>query len=548
MPLVQRPATRETPGAAPRPARSAVLGPGAAVAPVAWDLRRLAAAIASGLLLAGAFPPLGWWPLAPLAVAVLRLVLRDVPPRRAAVLGLLHGLAFFLPLLHWSSTFVGAFPWLVLATAEAAYVAGFAVLASLTSRARLAPVWFACLWVLQEWVRSRWPFGGFPWGRLAFSQADAPTLALAQLGGAVLVSFAVALSGALLAQAVSSAPRRPGRTVGSLAASVAVLGAGLVVPAVPDEGRSAVVALIQGNVPRLGLDFNAQREAVLRNHVEATLALADDVRAGRRPQPDLVVWPENSSDVDPLADPGAATLISSATDAIGVPVLVGAVLDGPGENLSNAAIVWRPGTGPGERYVKRHPAPFAEYIPLRPVARLFSADVDRVARDFAPGRSVEALPMGPAKVADVICFEVSYDGLVRDVVRAGGDLVVVQTNNATFGRSSESEQQLAMSRLRAVEHGRSVLAVSTSGVSAVVRASGTVAARSAIFTRDVIVERVALRRSQTWATRAGDWPEAVLAGLGVGALVAAVALPGAEGGRRGWVRRRVAGLRGRSEA
>lgn len=469
-----------------------------------------AAAASSGLLLAAAFPPWGWWPLAPAAVAVLRLSMHGAGPGRAAWLGFAHGLACFLPMLHWSSTFVGALPWLVLSTAEAGYLAGFGVLVAVTARMPGAAWWFACLWVLQEAVRSRTPFGGFPWGRLAFSQADAPSLRLAGLGGAPLVSFAVALGGALVGAAVLRVRRRFAVSVVLVVAAGGVLLGGAAVPRPADEGRTAVVALVQGNVPRLGLDFNAQREAVLRNHVEATLALAADVRAGRRTQPDLVVWPENSSDVDPLRDAGAAALIGQATDAIGVPVLVGAVLDGPGERLSNAAIVWRPGTGPGERYVKRHPAPFAEYIPLRPISRLFSADVDRVTRDFAPGRSVEALPMGPARVADVICFEVAYDDLVRDVVRAGGDLLVVQTNNATFGRSAESVQQLAMSRLRAVEHGRSVLAVSTSGVSAVVSPEGRVIADTPIFTQRVLVERVPLRGSPTWATRAGVWPERLL--------------------------------------
>jgi apolipoprotein N-acyltransferase len=297
---------------------------------------------------------------------------------------------------------------------------------------------------------------------------------------------------------------------------------GLLVPTPSGAERSAVVAVVQGNVPRAGLDFNAERERVLRNHVEATESLTEQVRLGEVPKPDLVLWPENSSDIDPFTDASAAALIQSATDRIGVPVLVGAVVDGPGRFLSNTGVVWRPGTGPGERYVKRHPAPFAEYIPLRSIARRVSDKVDLVARDFVAGTAVRTLPMGKAEVADVICFEVAYDGLVRDVVRKGGNLLVVQTNNATFGRTGEAVQQLAMTRLRAIEHGRATVQVSTVGVSAIVRPDGSVVSDTDLFTRDVLVARVPLREASTVADKVGSWPEAVLSALAVLGLVGAV--------------------------
>jgi apolipoprotein N-acyltransferase len=379
------------------------------------------------------------------------------------------------------------------------------------------------LWVADEWARGREPFGGFPWARLAFSQADAPTLGLAALGGAPLVSFAVALSAGLLAAAWVVLRRSPVLAAAAVLGAAAVVLVGLAVPLPTDGGRTAVVAVVQGNVPRAGLEFNAERERVLRNHVEATHDLAAQVRAGQVSRPDLVLWPENASDIDPFTDAGAAALIQQATDDVGVPVLVGAVVDGPGRYLSNTGVVWRPRTGPGERYVKRHPAPFGEYIPLRSIARKVSSKVDLVRRDFAAGTTVDTLPMGPAHVADVICFEVAYDGLVRDVVDAGGDLLVVQTNNATFGYTGESEQQLAMSRLRAVEHGRSTVQVSTVGVSAIIRPDGSVVDRTKLFTRDVMVAPVTLRTSRTLADRVGAWPEAVLAGLGLLAALVGLA-------------------------
>ncbi|MDP9397849.1 MAG: apolipoprotein N-acyltransferase, partial [Actinomycetota bacterium] len=302
--------------------------------------------------------------------------------------------------------------------------------------------------------------------------------------------------------------------------------AGLLVPLLPPLGSSAVgarevvVAVIQGNVPRAGLDFNAQREQVLRNHVARTHELAARVRAGDLPRPELVIWPENGSDLDPFTDSSAYVLIDDAVRDIGVPVLVGAVLDGPGREVSNAGIVWDPVTGPGERYLKRHPVPFAEYIPLRPLARRVSSAVELRQRDTSAGSEPGVLAMAGATVGDVICFEVAYDGLVRDVVAGGAGLLAVQTNNATFGFTPETEQQLVMSQLRAVEHGRSTVVAATSGVSAIISARGRVLRRAELFTPAVLVERVPLAGARTLATRAGVLVEALLAAGAALALAA----------------------------
>jgi apolipoprotein N-acyltransferase len=229
-------------------------------------------------------------------------------------------------------------------------------------------------------------------------------------------------------------------------------------------------------------------------------------------------------------------VISTAVAAIDAPTLVGAVIQAPVDHLSNTSIVWRPGSGPGTGarsvYVKRHPAPFGEYMPFRSFFRRFSDKVDLVQKDFVSGDTLRADPvgvldMGSVRVGDVICFEVAYDGLVRDPVRGGATLLAVQTNNATFGESAESVQQLAMSRIRAIESGRSVVHISTVGVSAIILPDGTVQQRSGHFRQQVLESDVPLRASLTLATRVGVWPEAVLAALGVVLL-----LGGALGGRR----------------
>lgn len=484
--------------------------------PVPW---RLPLAVASGAVLYAAFPPLALWPLAPVGVTGLVLACRGASVRYGALAGLLAGLAFFVPLLRWSGLEVGLVPWILLAVLQAAFVVPLGAALALVTRLPSWPLWVAALWTADEALRARLPFGGFPWGRLAFSQTDTPLTPLAALGGAPLVTFAVALVGAVVALL---AVDRSVRTAGGAGAVAAVLAGGAVLAPVGGTGEQVTVAVVQGNVPRLGLGFNDQRAAVLGNHVDATRALAADVRAGRTPAPDLVIWPENSSDIDPFEDRTAYAAIDRAVRDIGVPVLVGAVLDGPGEKISNTGIVWDPETGPGERYVKRHPVPFGEYIPLRPLARRISSKVDLVPRDFAAGDEVGVLDVGPARIGDVICFEVVYDDLVRDAVQAGGRLLVVQTNNATFGHSSQTEQQLAMSRLRAVEHGRTVVVAATSGVSAVVEPDGDLAYRSEIFTRDVHVTQVPLRDAHTPATRLGGWPELVISLVGAATLGAAV--------------------------
>ncbi|MDP9221270.1 MAG: apolipoprotein N-acyltransferase [Actinomycetota bacterium] len=472
-----------------------------------------AVSVAGGLCVWLAFPDLNIWPLAPVGVALFALAVRGQRARVGALLGFLAGLAYFLPLLHWSGVYVGTLPWVALSVLQALYVALLGLVLPAAWRTRAAPLAIAGLWVAQEALRDRTPYGGFPWARLAFSQSDAPTLHLAALGGAPLVTFAVALAGALVATALVHV-RRPGIGLVIAATGLAVMAAGLLVP-LPTGGRTIQVAGVQGDVPKAGLDFDAQRAAVLDLHAKGTDLLAAQVAAGQRVQPDIVIWPENASDLDPYQQPDARAVIDAAVAGAKVPTLVGAVLDSPPGRLSNVSIVWTPGAGPGEQYVKRHPVPFGEYIPSRDFFRHFSSKVDLVGRDFVAGDKVGILQLGPAKVGVAICFEVAYDSLLRDSVDRGADLLVVQTNNATFGYTDEAAQQLAMSRLRAVEHGRSVAHISTVGISALIAPDGRVLQDSKLFTPALLQAALPLRTSVTVSDRLGVWPEVALVLLGL---------------------------------
>lgn len=529
--------------------RPAAVAPPAGPAPVRLPVA-VVMAVAAGLALLVAFPPYGWWPLAPVGVALLAAATHRRRLRAGAGLGFLTGLALFAPLLAWTNLHTGYLPWVLLSLLQAGYLALLGAASAWVSPLvdRLPVTWPAVtgvLWVGQEALRDRTPFGGFPWGRLAFGQDGSPLLRLAALGGAPLVTFAVALTGGLLVAALWWLLRAPrgaadGRwwvpAAGSAATAVLVLGGGLLVPvAAARAEQSVTVAIVQGNVPRLGLDFNAQRQAVLDNHVNATITLAEEVAAGTRPRPDLVVWPENSSDIDPLRNPGAGARISAAADAVGVPILVGAVLAGPGAGqVRNAGLLWHPNTGPdlAQLYIKRHPVPFAEYVPLRRIARMVSDQVDRVRADFVAGTSPGVLRTPAVVLGDVICFEVAYDGLVRDTVVGGAQLLVVQTNNATFD-VAEARQQLAMVRLRAVEHGKPALMASTVGVSGFVSPDGRVSDATGFNTRAVVVRQLPLTEGRTLATRVGMLPEVLLAGLCVVALAGAAVLRRRAGARPG---------------
>ncbi|MFD0327908.1 apolipoprotein N-acyltransferase [Streptacidiphilus monticola] len=456
--------------------------------------------------------------------------------RQAAWSGLLFGLTFMLWLLYWIGV-IGKDAWLILSVVEALYLVLMAAGLALVSRMRWWPLWSALVWITQEWVRDRVPLGGFPWGRLAFANTSSPYTPLAALGGAPLVSFAVALSGTLLAAAVLTYRQRI--TAGVLVVAAVVVGLlGYAVP-LPTAGQTvsgpaaARIAVIQGNVPHAGMDFLGRPMQVLQNHVNETLKLAAEVKAGQVPKPDLVIWPENSSDVNPYITPEAYAAITTAVQTIGVPVLVGALVDGPdNQHVLNEGIVWDPVSGPGAHYTKQHPVPFGEYVPFRSILMKYITRLQRVARDFYPGRTTGILDVGPARIGDVICFEVAYDGIVHDSVAKGGRVLVVQTNNATYEHTDQPDQQFAMSRLRAIEHGRSVVIAATSGISAVIAPDGSVVHRTKLATAAAFEETVPLRDSLTPADRVGAWPEWVLALAGLGSVAAALAA-GRQRRRRG---------------
>ena len=468
----------------------------------------LALAAVGGLACYLAYPPNDLWYLAPLACAALWAALAQVGPWRGYVSAWLFAAIWFTPMFWWAYQAAGTVPWLALSWASAALFGLMAPVwvwlrSLLSNRPWWAALGFATLIAGIDTMRSFWPFGGFPWGRLAFSQAGSPLGRWAWFAGAPWVSWCVALVGALVATTVTalwSKRRRPARAVVALMVAVVVTASPLVWPLGegPQQGSLAVGA-VQGNVAVTDDGLFAHQREVLDNHVKGTLELAE-----QGVDLDLVVWPENATDIDPQADQAAAEAIDQAARAVGVPILLGAMEYNREQNTRyNLSLLWTPGLGISAKYAKRHPAPFAEYMPGRSFFRLFTPKVDLIGSQMLPGKTVGLFKVPVPRfdrevaVGAVICFEVAYDSIVADTVKAGAEVLVVQTNNASFGHTSESIQQLAMSRLRAIELGRAVIQVSTVGVSAVIGPTGQITDQTGLFEAAIITADLPLRHTNT---------------------------------------------------
>lgn len=468
-----------------------------------------------------AFEPVGLVLLSPIAVAGFVLTTSGLPPARAWVPGLAFGAAFCFPLMWWMRA-VGWDAWIGLSSLEAAF---YAVLASagalVRSRLRSWPLWLPVLWVTMETVRSTWPFSGMPWGRLAFAVADTPAASALPYLGCTGVGLLLAGMGTGLAWAVLTGSWRRLGVVGAIAAVFAVTSW---LPFGTTVTGSVTVAAVQGNVPGDGSDVLLDPYQLTENHADATVALAADRDRGLVPAPDFVVWPENSTAMDPFEDVAVHADIERAVAAIGVPILVGAMVN-PVEDghILNQGIVWDPLTQGGERYTKLHPVPFGEYIPWRGLfdGRTFGK-LRLIPRDMMSGTRISPLPIAGVQVADAICFDVAYDDGLYAQVADGAELIVVQTSNAMFIHTHQVDQQFEISRVRAIETGRTLVVAATNGVSGIIGPDGAVLSTAPLRTQRVLVQTVGLSDQPTWAVRMGLLPARLLAGLALAVVLVAL--------------------------
>jgi apolipoprotein N-acyltransferase len=488
-------------------------------------LARSAVAALAGVAAGLSFEPYHWAYLLPVAVAALTLLAAPVRARQGFWLGAVFGTAFMLVLLPWL-TVIAVYAWVPLAILEGLFYGLAGLAASLVVRLPAWPVWAASAWAALEGLRAVVPFGGFPWGRLAFATEDTPVAPAFAYVGASGVTFLVALVGTTLAWAVLRARRTPLRAGAATAGALVLACLAAVVPwqATGPDDRRVDVAAVQGNVPGEGLEAFSEQRVVLDNHVAATRRLAQDVAAGSARQPDLVVWPENSSDIDPYADDAAGAAIGSAAQAVGAPLLMGAVVGRTQGEFHNRAIVWSAAGVPGAFYEKTHPVPFGEYIPLRSTLTPLVPALGQIPVDMTRGTRPGLLRVGPALTGVLMCFEVAYDGLLRDLVDGGADVIVVPTNNATYTGTGQVEQQFAMSRLRAIETGRYVVVASTNGISGIIAPDGSVVERAPERRSVVLDQEISLLSARTPSVVLGAWTERGLSAIFVVSVLVALGI------------------------
>jgi apolipoprotein N-acyltransferase len=467
--------------------------------------KRCLVAFVAGVALTLTFPSLHAFWLEPFAVAAFFVVTDGLPMRRAWVPGLVFGAAFQVSLLWWLHV-VGTVPWLGLALTQTVWYAALAAAAVPLRRLPVAPVWLAASWVAMESIRCTWPAGGMPWGRLSYAVVGTPVSGSLPFVGATGVSLVLALMGTLLAAAYSASGRRA--RILPLAGAVGVLALAtvpVVVPYSAGQTGQVRVAAVQGNVPGNGTQVLDHYRQITAMHDQETNRLATDVSTGRVPKPDFVVWPENSTALDPFEDPQMRADIDDALHAIDVPLLAGVVVDGGPKHVYNQGIVFDPVTGAGDRYTKWHPVPFGEYIPWRSLFGSHLAELNVLPRDMVHGTRVEPLNVAGTRVADAICFDVAYDDGLYAQVSRGGQLVVVQTSNASFIHTDQVDQQFAISRLRALETHRYVVVAAINGITGVIAPDGSVVSAVPSRTMSYVDTQVGLYDAVTPAVRIGPW-------------------------------------------
>jgi len=406
-------------------------------------------AIFSGALLSAAFAPINFWPSAIFALAILIFVIEK--SKRPYLHAFLFAFVFNALLLHWTSTYVGSVPWLLLSVLQGIFYAPLALIK------KWGIGFFPLIYLVLEELRNHFPFGGFGWARLAYSQSDSPLAPLAAVGGVSLLGAMISL----LALAIYLALKKKFAVI-----LICILPVFLIfLPNNAIASGKVSALLVQGNVPKMGLDYNSRAKAVFDMHVAET----QRALAGSDESIDFILWPENSVDIDPFTNPEVSNTLDALSEKTGAPIILGAVV-GKTPNLFNQSILWT--KSQRQIYSKQHLTPFGEYIPLRPLARLVSPFVDSV-QDFRKGESNKVFKINGATIAPIICYELIDDQIVAGMAKTS-NLVVVQTNNATFGLSAQSDQQLSITRIRAIEHQRNILSVSTTGKSALISYKGKI--------------------------------------------------------------------------
>lgn len=517
--MIDEQATRgpALPGPSPRAQAAAMRAP---LRP--WQA--VLAAIVSGLALSMAFQPFDWWPLAIPAVALALLAIRGRSVAGAAGIGALAAASMYVVHIWWITVYLGPVPLIGLVLLMSAWQALGAVLLRFAWRlaepggplarpvlaVAVLPVLLAGIWMARESLASAVPWGGFPWGRLAHTQASSPIGDAIGWVGMPGLTFLLALVAALLAVLALTSALRPVVRVATAAAAIAGL---VAIPGFPIEQTGTMrIGAVQG-ASEAGLLAQGERWQIVREHAAATQLLAGE-------QMDLLVWPENAGEFDPMSDPLIAPLIDSIQQEAGAPMILGAVTT-EGDDVYNSLLLLQDGEVL-QTYHKRNPVPFAEYLPeralLAPVLDALGF-LDLIPRDFSiDPTSRNVFDVSGVQAGLAICYDIVSDDLSREMVLDGGaEIVLSPSNNADFGEGSwQNVQQLAIARLRAMEAGRAVVTISTVGTSGIALPDGSLLATLPQYEPGAMIETLPLSSTVTSGIALGRPIELALGALGVG--------------------------------
>ena len=432
----------------------------------------------SAFLASAAFAPIGIWYL---GVVGYSLFFRKISKsHRQLWHAFVFGFIYNAIVLHWSGKFVGAVPWLLLSFLQALFYIPVGAVAK-----RWGSIWLTIsALLLMEEIRSIFPFGGFGWTRIAFSQIESPASAILPYGGVLALSALTLLLASLISKI----------RIGNLAKLTLIIIGLALIPGNPQGSGSVRLLAIQGNTPSVGLEFNSRAQAVFNLHRDATYKYATGSY-------DAIIWPENAVDIDPSFYPSVAADIEKLTSDKQAPLIAGVVLKRDGSPV-NASVLYNSDSGAVSTYIKRGLTPFGEYMPLRTLAEVISPFAATVV-DFKPGNELVTHEVAGAALGPIICYEIINDRLVAEM-SLNSDALIVQTNSATFAGTAESRQQLAITRIRALENSRSILSVSTIGISAFISANGEVTEATPEDIQASITGDLGLNNHVTFANKWGN--------------------------------------------
>ena len=426
-----------------------------------------------------AFEPIGLWFLAIFGFALFFRKLSS--SNNPVVHSLIFGFTLNAVVLHWSGKYVGALPWLLLAVLQALFYLPIGLIYRRTKSLWLS----AAMLLFMEELRARFPFGGFGWTRIAFSQVESPALPIVSIGGVLALSAFTVLIAVLVTRI----------GLKSLVGITILFITALLIPNNAQGSGSVRLLAVQGNTPEVGLEFNSRAKAVFNLHRDATREFAKEPY-------DAIIWPENAIDIDPRQNPQVAADINKLTRELQTPLIAGVVQQENG-SPENASIMYSKEGALQSVYIKRGLTPFGEYMPLRKIAE-FVSPMAKMVVDFVPGNRLVTHQVSGAKLGPILCYEIIIDSLVMDMAN-NSQALIVQTNSATFANTAESAQQLAITRIRAVEHSRAILSVSTVGISAFIDNNGRVISQSPENKKAYLVGNLPLNTNQTFTDRFWQW-------------------------------------------